>query len=72
MKILGPPTASEQSVIKHLQGRHLHDGQITLLTAPKWQNDKWEALANVAGYLCIIEVSLRIDLAPTDPQPERE
>lgn len=67
MKLIGPPLPSEEEQIKALQGTRLCDGRVELLTAPSWEKDKWVALANVGGMLCVIEVSLGADLSKCKP-----
>ena len=34
---------------------------VTLIAAPKWNNvdNRWEALANVGGALCLVELSVK-------------
>lgn len=46
--------------LAHYKGAIIPPG-VELLAAPKWNatDNRWEALANVSGALCIIEVSVR-------------
>ena len=53
---------------KSLEGRVLRTNSygeivISLITGPKWnaKENRWEALANVEGALCLIEVKVRVD-----------
>lgn len=58
-----PPPQAE---LDAMRGTFLLGGAVQLLTAPAWNDEKqrWQALANVNGMLCVIQVGIKSNGIP--------